>query len=424
MKGGTPLDRQIAFHTPGRQAGAEGRHAPPTEKAAFGCELSIVMPCLNEAETLEICILKAKGFLEEAGVDGEVVIGDNGSTDGSQEIARRHGARVVDVPLRGYGAALHHAALASRGRYVIMGDSDDSYDFTGLAPFLERLRAGDDLVMGNRFLGGIGAGAMPWKNRYIGNPVLSGIGRLFFRCPAADFHCGLRGYSTRAYRTMDLRTTGMEYASEMVIKSTLLGLKISEVPTTLSPDGRSRPPHLRPWRDGWRHLIFMLLYSPRWLFFNPGAALLTLGAFLLSWLYPGPRRIFGVGLDVHTMVYAAMMVLIGFQAVAFAAFAKVFAIQEGLRPPDPKFDRLFRFLNLEVGVAVGATLIALGLAGTLAALHHWSGTTFGPLDPSEAMRTVIPAGLALTLGSEIVLSSFFLSILGLRVRRLEQAPAR
>jgi glycosyltransferase involved in cell wall biosynthesis len=416
------VDRQIAFHQPEPHQAAPRRHGLPEEKPAFACELSIVMPCLNEAETLEICLLKARSFLERAGVDGEIVIGDNGSTDGSREIARKHGARVVEVPLRGYGAALHHASLAARGRYVIMGDSDDSYDFTDLGPFLERLRAGDDLVMGNRFRGGIRPGAMPWKNRYLGNPILSGIGRLFFRCPSGDFHCGLRGYSARAYRTMDLRTTGMEYASEMVIKSTLLGLRIAEVPTTLWPDGRSRPPHLRPWRDGWRHLIFMLLYSPRWLFFNPGAALLALGTFLLAWLYPGPRQVFGVGLDVHTMLYAAMMVLIGFQSISFAAFAKVFATQEGLRPPDPKFERLCRYITLEVGVVVGAALIALGLAGTVAALRHWSGTTFGPLDPSDAMRTVIPAGLALTMGCEVVLASFFLSILGLRVRRLEQAP--
>jgi hypothetical protein len=303
-----------------------------------------------------------------------------------------------------------------------MGDSDDSYDFENLEPFLERLRAGDDLVMGNRFLGGIKDGAMPWKNRYIGNPILSGIGRLFFRCPAGDFHCGLRGYSTRAYGRMDLRTTGMEYASEMVIKSTMLGLRISEVPTTLSPDGRSRPPHLRPWRDGWRHLIFMLVYSPRWLFLNPGIALLSLGLFLLAWLWPGPRRIGGVALDVHTMVYAAMMVLIGFHSISFAVFSKVFATQEGLRPPDPKFERLFRYITLEVGVVVGLVLLLMGFGGTFLAVRDWSTATFGPLDPSRVLRIVIPSSLALTMGCEIVLVSFFLSILGLRLRRLERAP--
>jgi glycosyltransferase involved in cell wall biosynthesis len=410
------LDPQIVIETPERRTGLGDGVVAHTH------ELSIVMPCLNEAETLETCIRKAHGFLERAGVDGEIVIGDNGSTDGSQEIARRNGARVVDVPVRGYGAALHYATLAARGRYVIMGDSDDSYDFVNLEPFLERLRAGDDLVMGNRFRGGIKDKAMPWKNRYIGNPILSGIGRLFFRCPAGDFHCGLRGYSTQAYQRMDLRTTGMEFASEMVIKATMLGLRISEVPTTLSPDGRSRPPHLRPWRDGWRHLIFMLLYSPRWLFLYPGIALLVVGLALLAWLWPGPRQLGGVVLNVHTMVYAAMMVLIGFQSISFAVLSKVFATQEGLRPPDPKFERLFRYITLEVGLIVGVILLLLGFAGLYLALRDWSTTTFGPLDPSREMRLVIPSGLALTLGCEVILVSFFLSILGLRIRRLEKGP--
>jgi hypothetical protein len=305
-----------------------------------------------------------------------------------------------------------------------MGDSDDSYDFLNLGPFLERLRADDDLVMGNRFLGGIKEGAMPWKNRYIGNPILSGIGRLFFRCPAGDFHCGLRGYSALAYKRMDLRTTGMEYASEMVIKATMLGMKISEVPTTLSPDGRSRPPHLRPWRDGWRHLIFMLLYSPRWLFLNPGIVLLVLGLALLAWLWSGPKVVGGVTFDVHTMVYAAMMVLIGFHSISFAVFSKVFGVQEGLRPPDPKFERLFRYITLEVGVVVGVVLTLLGFAGTIAAVLGWSSTAFGPLDPSRGMRLVIPSALFLTMGIEVILVSFFLSILGLRIRRLEGAIPR
>ena len=252
-------------------------------------ELSIVMPCLNEAETLARCIGKATRFLDESGVAGEIVIGDNGSTDGSIEIAERHGARVVDVPIRGYGAAVYHAALAAKGRYVIMGDADDSYDFSALAPLVAKLRDGYDVVMGNRFLGGIRPGAMPWKNRYIGNPILSSIGRLFFRCPARDFHCGLRGFSADAFRRMDLRTTGMEFASEMVIRATLLGMRITEVPTTLDPDGRSRPPHLRPWRDGWRHLRFMLLFSPRWLFLIPGLALMLTGHYRYGVALDGPR---------------------------------------------------------------------------------------------------------------------------------------
>lgn len=382
------------------------------------------MPCLDEAQTLETCIRKARGYLDRAGVEGEIVIGDNGSTDGSQEIARRCGARVIDVPLRGYGAALYYATLGARGRYVIMADSDDSYDFSDLDPFLNRLRAGDDLVMGNRFRGGVKPGAMPWKNRYIGNPILSGIGRLLFRCPSGDFHCGLRGYSKDAFRRMDLRTTGMEYASEMVIKATLQGMKISEVPTTLSPDGRSRPPHLRPWRDGWRHLVFMLVYSPRWLFLYPGLFLGGLGAFLIAWLSGGEKWIGGLGLGVHTMIYAAMAVLIGFHAVSFAFLSKIFAIQEGLHPEDPRLDRLFKFVTLEVGVVVGVVLFALGMAGTLAALRSWGVAGFGTLDPARTMRLVIPSGLALTMGIEVIFVSFFLSILGLRVRRLGKGTPR
>ena len=257
-------------------------------------ELTIVMPCLNEAETLEKCIVKARSFLERSGISGEVVIGDNGSTDGSIGIARRCGARVVDIPIRGYGAALNGAIIASRGKYCVMGDSDDSYDFSNLDLFVKELRAGADLVMGNRFLGGIEPGAMPWKNRYIGNPVLSGVGRFLFRAPAKDFHCGLRAFSRDAFLRMDLRTTGMEFASEMVIKATLMGMKIVEVPTTLSPDGRSRPPHLRPYRDGWRHLRFMLLFSPDWLFLYPGLVLMFAGLLLGAKLLASPVYINGV----------------------------------------------------------------------------------------------------------------------------------
>jgi len=382
-----------------------------------GPEVTVVMPCLNESLTLESCIRKAKGWLERAGVDGEIVVGDNGSTDGSQDIARRCGARVVDVPVRGYGAALYHATREARGRYVIMGDSDDSYDFSNLTPFVEKLREGFDLVMGNRFTGGIRKGAMPWKNRYIGNPILSTIGRVFFHCPARDFHCGLRGFSKAAFERMDLRTTGMEYASEMVIKATLLGMRIAEVPTTLDPDGRDRPPHLRPWSDGWRHLRFMLLYSPRWLFLIPGIVLFVAGLMSLLWLIPAPRRVLGVVLDVHTLVYAGALTLIGFQAIAFATFSKVFAIQEGLLPPDPRLDRLFHYVTLETGLVAGATLVAVGVAGALASVWYWSAQSFGNLDPTRVLRAVVPSAVAIALGTQVVLSSFFLSVLGLRVRR-------
>lgn len=380
-------------------------------------ELTVVMPCLNESRTLETCIRKAQGWFERSGVRGEVVIGDNGSTDGSQEIARRCGARVVDVPVRGYGAALFHASTAALGRYIVMGDSDDSYDFSNLTPFVEKLRGGCDLVMGNRFAGGIKKGAMPWKNRYIGNPILTAIGRLFFRSPAHDFHCGLRGFSTDAFRRLDLRTTGMEYASEMVIKATLLGMDIVEVPTTLSPDGRDRAPHLRPWSDGWRHLRFMLLYSPRWLFLVPGMCLFVVGLATLAWLLPGPRRLLGVALDVHTLLYAATAVLIGFQAVAFAAFSKVFAIAEGLLPPDRTLDRIFRYVTLEVGLLFGVLLVVSGIGGSIASVLYWSARSFGPLDPARVLRAVIPSALFIALGTQVIFASFFMSVLGLRIRR-------
>jgi glycosyltransferase involved in cell wall biosynthesis len=392
--------------------------APPVANQQV--EFSIIMPCLNEAETLEVCVRKALAFLEKHHISGEVVVGDNGSTDGSQDIARRCGARVVNVPVRGYGAALYYATLGCRGRYAIMGDSDDSYDFTDLMPFIEKLRQGYDLVMGNRFLGGIKPGAMPWKNRYIGNPILSSIGRLLFHCPAKDFHCGLRGYSIEGFAKMDLQTTGMEYASEMVIKSTLLGLKIAEVPTTLSPDGRSRPPHLRPWRDGWRHLRFMLLFSPRWLFLVPGLLLILLGSAMGALLLGGPVTVFSLRLDVHSLLYCAAAVEIGFQAIAFAVFAKVYAISNGLLPADPRLSRLFRIITLEVGVVCGLVLLMLGLAGSVAALFWWRSTGYGALDVDRVLRLVIPSIFAITLGFEITLSSFFLSVLGLGTRRDER----
>ena len=380
-------------------------------------ELTIVMPCLNEAETLARCIGKAMRFLEESGVAGEIVIGDNGSTDGSIEIAERHGARVVDVPIRGYGAAVYHAALAAKGLYVIMGDADDSYDFRALAPLVTKLREGYDIVVGNRFLGGIRPGAMPWKNRYIGNPILSSIGRLFFNCPARDFHCGLRGFSAEAFRRMDLRTTGMEFASEMVIRATLLGMRITEVPTTLDPDGRSRPPHLRPWRDGWRHLRFMLLFSPRWLFLIPGLVLMLIGMIGNAAFWMGNVSIGMFHFGVHTMLYAAVTVLVGYQAVLFSIFTKTFAISEGLLPEDPVLNRMFRYVTLESGLIVGLLLLLLGAGGTVSAFLRWSAAAFGPLNPDTMLRQVIPAAFTFMLGCQTILSSFFLSVLGLRIRR-------
>lgn len=376
-------------------------------------EVSVILPCLNEAETLGTCIQKAKRALQECHVKGEIVVADNGSTDGSQELAENLGARVVSVAKRGYGNALMGGISAAQGEYIIMGDADDSYDFSSLTPFINKLREGYDLVMGNRFSGGIQPGAMPPLHRYLGNPVLTGIGRLFFGSPCKDFHCGLRGFRKEAVLMMDLRTTGMEFASEMVVKASLARMKIAEVPTRLSPDGRSRPPHLRSWRDGWRHLRFLLLYSPRWLFLYPGAALIFMGLATGLWLLPGPRVVGGITLDVHTLLYSATAVFIGFQAVLFAIFTKVFAISAGLLPSDLRLERLFRVFTLEKGLLVGLVLALAGLGASVSALSDWSGRSFGPLAPSGTLRMVIPAILSLTLGCQIILSSFFLSILGM-----------
>jgi glycosyltransferase involved in cell wall biosynthesis len=390
--------------------------ASPIEENWSFVELTIVMPCLNEAETLANCIRKARSYLDRSGVSGEIVIGDNGSTDGSREIAESQGARVIDVSVRGYGAALQAAINNARGTYCIMGDSDDSYDFENLDCFVQKLREGYDVVMGNRFQGGIRPGAMPWKNRYIGNPILSFIGRLLFRPNVNDFHCGIRGFSKSAFETLDLRTTGMEYASEMVIKAKLKGLSMTEVPTVLNPDGRSRPPHLLPYRDGWRHLRFMLLHSPRWLFLYPGFFLILVGLAGAAWLLPGPRQVHGVGLDVHTLLYTFVSVLLGFQLASFAVFTKVFAISEGLLPEDPRLNRAFGYITLETGLAAGAFLIAVGIGGSILALSGWMRESFGPLDASHMLRIVMPSVFSLTLGVQIICSSFFLSILGLRRR--------
>ncbi|HVU24469.1 MAG TPA: glycosyltransferase family 2 protein [Opitutus sp.] len=380
-------------------------------------ELTIVMPCLNEAETLAGCIAEAARALREQGIAGEIVVADNGSTDGSQAIATRLGARVVPVSQKGYGAALQGGIAAARGRYVLMGDSDGSYDFGQAANFLAKLREGCDLVMGNRFRGGIQRGAMPWKNRYLGNPFLSGLGRLFFRCPIRDFHCGLRAFSKDACARLQLRTTGMEFASEMVIKATLLGLRVAEIPTPLRPDGRSRPPHLRPWRDGWRHLRFMLLFSPRWLFLQPGLLLIVAGTAAGALLARGPVRVGAITFDVHTFLFAAIAVLIGFQSVLFAVLTKVFAIQSGILPPDEKFQRWFRWINLEKGLAAGLVAALAGLVLTLGAVAAWQRHGFGPLVPGELLRPVIAGGVLLALGCQTVLASFFLSILGLPLKR-------
>ncbi len=388
----------------------ESKHLPKSKRSSL--EVSIVMPCLNEAETLEICINKAQSYLAQHDISGEVIIADNGSTDESQYIATEAGARVVHVKEKGYGSALIGGIYAARGKYIIMGDADDSYDFTNLTPFIKKLREGYDLVMGNRFKGGITPGAMPPLHRYLGNPVLTWIGRLLFPSPCGDFHCGLRGFRRDAIEKLNLRTTGMEFASEMVVKASLHKMRIAEVPITLYPDGRSRPPHLRSWRDGWRHLRFLLLYSPRWLFLYPGALLMLLGLLIGVWLLPGPRVIF----DVNTLLFAATAILVGFQAIMFAVFTKVFAISEGLLPDDFRLKRLVSHINLEVGLIVGGTLLLVGIAGSIYAFGIWGTHFFGSLDTSKTMRIVIPSVTALALGFQIILSSFFLSVLGLKRR--------
>ena len=316
-------------------------------------ELSIVMPCLNEVETLETCIDKAQRALCELKIEGEIIVADNGSTDGSQEIARRKGVQLVEIDTRGYGSALMGGISAARGEFVIMGDADDSYDFMALRPFVAKLRDGYDLVMGNRFLGGIQPGGMPALHRYLGNPILTAVSRLFFGNCCGDFHCGLRGFRKDAVPRMELQTTGMEFASEMVVKASLLGMRITEVPTSLSPDGRSRRPHLRTWSDGWRHLRFLFLYSPRWLFLYPGLLLMAAGLSVGLWILPGPQEVAGVSFDVHTLLYAALAGFIGYQSVAFAFFTKIFAINEGLLPRDPRFEKLLRIFTVESGLVVG-----------------------------------------------------------------------
>ena len=377
-------------------------------------ELTVLMPCLNESETLGTCVRKAADYLRRAGVDGEILVADNGSTDGSIEIALREGARVVHVPEKGYGSALLAGVAAAQGRYIIMGDSDDSYDFTALGAFVERLRSGDDLVMGNRFRGGIAKNAMPFLHRYLGNPVLSFIGRLFFRVPIGDFHCGLRGFRTEAIRSIGLNARGMEFASEMIVKASLGKLRISEVATTLSPDGRSRRPHLRTWRDGWRHLRFLFLFSPRWLFLYPGVLLAAMGFVLMALLAAGPVEVGGLVLDVNTMVYSAAAIICGVQLVAFAVFARLFATTAGLLPPNERLNRLVRLLSLEVGILAGFLLVVAGLAASAYAVGFWGAFSFGPLEPRVSLRIVLPAATAVVLGIQLASSSFFLSVLELK----------
>jgi len=380
-------------------------------------EVSIVMPCLNEAETLAACIQKARQGLDSAGVRGEVLIADNGSTDGSIEIAEKAGARVVRVNEKGYGSALRGGIQAAHGKYVIMGDSDMSYDFSKIDGFVEKFRQGYELVMGCRLPRGggtIAPGAMPWKNRWIGNPSLSFIGRLLFNCPAQDFHCGLRGFSREAFQKMELKTTGMEFASEMVIKATLKGLRITQVPITLHPDGRSRPPHLKPWRDGWRHLRFMLLFSPRWLFIWPGLALVLLGLALGIPIGFGPVHVGGIQLDTNTMLVAGAMLAVGVQVVFFGLVTKLYCVAQGLLPENKQLTTILRLFSLERGIVAGLLIIAIGIGFLAAAVLKWKAAGFGIISYPESLRLVIPAVILVTIGVQTVFYSFFLSILQLK----------
>lgn len=383
-------------------------------------DLTILMPCLNEAETLARCVENAKAGLANAKVPGEILIADNGSSDGSQAIAEKHGARLVAIPEKGYGSALIGGTRAAAGKWIIMGDADASYDFSQADRFVKKFQEGYELVMGCRLPSGGGTilpGAMPWKNRWIGNPILSFIGRLFFKCPAHDFHCGLRGYTREAFEAMDLQTTGMEFASEMVIKATLKKMKITEVPVTLSKDGRSRPPHLKPWRDGWRHLRFMLLFSPRWLFLVPGLVLFFIGGDLATALSIRNLQIGSVTLNVGFLAVSCMMTIVGFQLVAFAFFTKVFAIAEGLLPDDPRLSGVLKVLTLEKGIVASVAVFLVGMVLLVHSTWLWGRAHFGELPSMEEnLRHIIPAGALVVLGIQGVFSSFFMSALGLKTK--------
>jgi glycosyltransferase involved in cell wall biosynthesis len=397
--------------------------AASSETSAEPIELSVVMPCLNESLTVGVCVRKAVEALKQMGVRGEVIVADNGSTDGSQDLARQAGARVVHASRRGYGSALQAGIEAARGEYVVMGDADDSYDFTNLSPFLEKLRAGDELVMGNRFRGGIEPGAMPWHHRYIGNPILTGVLNLFFHSPIGDAHCGLRGFRRDSVLKLNLKTSGMEFASEMVVKACLHKQKISEVPTTLKPDGRDRPPHLRSFRDGWRHLRFLMLMCPFWTYLIPAVSLMVAGFGLMAWLTPGPRHVRGVEIDIHTMLFGGLWLLIGYQIFWMWAFAKIHGWTSGLLPANTFSTKLFDKINLERGLIAGGLMIAGGIGTIVWLTYEWSSHNMGPLEPSVTMRYAIWGFVLLLMGVQTVFGSFFLSMLDMARPPAPLAPS-
>jgi hypothetical protein len=398
--------------------------SPAIEAPASGgsgdIEISVVMPCLNEARTVGRCVAKAVASLSDLGVKHEVIVADNGSSDGSPYLASAHGARVVHVERRGYGSALQAGIAAARGRFIIMGDADDSYDFAQLQPFVERLRQGDDLVMGNRFRGGIKPGAMPWLHRYVGNPLLTGILNLFFHTPIGDAHCGLRAFRKEAYDRLGLTTSGMEFASEMVVKAALHRQKISEVPIVLHPDGRDRPPHLRSFRDGWRHLRFLLLMCPTWLYLIPAALLMACGLGLMIWLTPGPRRIGAVEFDLHTMLVGMLGVFVGYQTLCLWAFAKRFGQASGFLPATASARGLLERFTLERGVLAGGVLLLAGLVLLLWLFRTWYGQDLGPLEVQSTMRRALWGFTTMVLGVQTITSSFFLSMLGMTPARNQE----
>ncbi len=380
-------------------------------RTVTSCELSIVMPCLNEARTLSICIGKARAFLARSGIAGEIIVADNGSTDGSREVAQALGARVVPVAVRGYGNALRGGIEAAVGTFVIMGDSDDSYDFGALDAFVEQLRTGWDLVLGNRFSGGIKKGAMPPLHRYFGNPLLTAIGRVLFGGPSGDFYCGLRGFRRDAILDLALTSPGMEFALEMIVKATIRKLKVTEVPTKLSPDGRGRPPHLRSWRDGWRSLRFFLLLSPTGMFLAPGSALFLVGSLVSLLLLTGDRQIGGITFAEHTLVFSCSAITIGLQSMAFWLYAKQVAIDRGLLARDAGFERLCALITFERGLVIGGILAVLGVVGGVGALVYWSSLSFGFVERGWLMRHVVASGTSLVVGFQIIYSSFFMTLL-------------
>ncbi|HXT24845.1 MAG TPA: glycosyltransferase family 2 protein [Candidatus Eisenbacteria bacterium] len=382
-----------------------------TDSATEAVDVSVVIPCLNEANSLGICIEKALKAFQDAGLSGEVLVADNGSTDGSIEIAHKSGARVVPVAQRGYGAALKTGIRAARGAFIVMGDADDSYDFSEVPRFVSEWRSGSEVVMGNRFAGEIKPGAMPWHHKYIGNPGLTALLNVLFRSGIGDSHCGMRGFTRDVFERMDLRSSGMEFASEFVIKAAQIGAKTSEIPITLWKDKRGRPPHLRSFRDGWRHLRFMLLYAPNWLFLLPGALLMALGLALVFWLLPGPRAIgHQVVLDIHTMIFGVIFTLLGAQILAIGAFAKVFSYAERFDRNTVSLKRVLKRVSLEKGLLLGGLLFVAGFAGCAYIVWQWAASGFGPL---AQVRAVLFWSMWLFLGVQIIFSSFFLSMLGI-----------